>query len=148
MVLRKFRFHLSTALLLMIAAGGLIGLNLHQRFNKFGFTVRSGGWDVEACYGFPMSARVIKGTLWEHITQAEFDQQQHDRNDPRQEFYDSARVIPGRGVFNVANPTISSPIGISVDLLFALTVLFLVALISEHMIHRKKKSKENQPAIN
>ena len=149
MKLRGFRFHLSTAVLLMFAAGGLMWLNFHERFNIETITSdgRSSG---EVCFGFPMSARVSEGTFWEsNLTEVRF--RQNRENKIWKKFFEGSRLIPGRGVFIVddgGDRVKFRPTGIAVDGMFGLTVLVVMGFISEWVIRRTKKSNENQPAIN
>ena len=133
----------------MIAAGGLIGLNLHERFDVIEGGEGSGDLVGEIYFGFPMKAKFTEGLFWEsQISEEELRKGIQEYDHESKLFYAHARVILGRGIFLEDGSRKFRPIGIAVDGAFGLAVLVAVGCVSEWVIRRKKKSNENQPAIN
>ncbi len=133
----KFRFHLSTAILLMFAAGGLIGLNLYERFAefehigvvcpscvrmdcieknelRFGFPLRAGRRQIFLVAENPSALLIFAGNRAGCI------------------------FIKGKGLFGCLEEMDFVLVGILIDALFSIVVLFLVGIISEAFIRLKK----------
>jgi len=139
MALRGFRFHLSTAVLLMFAAGGLIGLNLNKRFMKGASAGAFGEWHGEVCFGFPVSAWIEDGNLVEVLsTESEFRAALLRLSKEDRIKLAGVQFIQGQGYFFPGKFGKFSPFGVAIDTLFAVAVLFIVALISEYLILRSK----------
>jgi hypothetical protein len=139
MMPRWFRFHLSTAILLMVAAGGLIGLNVIGKPN-----VKLSGNDeghrasmdeeIEFQYGFPFvaySARYISlGMSGSDEFLIQFAADGGGR----------ALFIKGKGLFApyIDNSPGFQLSGIAIDVIFAIMILGVVGFVLEYFISRKR----------
>lgn len=144
MALPKFRFHLSTAILLMFAAGGLIGLNMQRRFAVNEVASTNGWVSAEFRFGLPVRAFEELGSL--HLmdlamTEVEGRQfvELFELQNPFKK--SDAQFINGQGIFvrQKAQPGEFILTGIVINCLSGLTILLLVGFVSEYIIHRRTK---------
>ena len=141
MAFRRLRFHLSTALLLTIVAGALIGLNLRQRFNSTGGPEKDGWYYGELRFGFPFDAFVGKGQVWTDpmLTDAFAARfvKVYNRDDQWNVYYIKGHGILFRPKENRGVWSLKAGVWNGVS---ALGILVAVCVVSEVIIRRKKIS--------
>src|SRR5437868_6917641 len=126
MALGRIKFHLSTALLMMIAAGGLIGLNVQKRFWLKNNSANMIFEEAEFRHGFPFTAVALKGVLGRNYNPHFSGEPNDDSSNTYErikakEFFIYPRSATGKMIFT----------GILVDAVFALTILFVVWYAAE-----------------
>jgi len=141
MELRGFRFHLSTAVLLMLAAGGLVGLNTQRRFGRKEVTEE----DKRSClrmgdafelselrFGFPITAYRQHYFL---LQKKEYSPEMMAELNSGGE--SGFLLIKGNGLFGRYDRNNEwNALGVSTNILFLLGSLFLIGFVSEYFVRR------------
>ncbi len=147
MAFPRFRFHLSTAVWLMFAAGGLIGLNLHGRFTTKAIPEKDGWSYGELRYGFPLSARIEKSQMWNDAMVTDEFAASFVKVYSRDKQW-NVQYIRGEGIIfhQRKNPGEFIVNGILIDVLTALGIMLGVWGISEFWIRSRTKSDQTKQA--
>ncbi|HLX60717.1 MAG TPA: hypothetical protein VKX17_05490 [Planctomycetota bacterium] len=149
MVLPRFQIHLSTAIVLMFVAGGLIWANVRLRVVD-PRDVGKGTWICDTGYGYPqLSLHII----------TEFFPDSPNRQDALKNLQVSIDRLESlgcpqcvyledkRGVFSYP-PTrdfVLNFVAIANDIVFALAILLLTAILSEYISRRGSKRSARNP---
>lgn len=136
---RFFRFHLSTAVLMVFTAAVLLGLNTRWRFESVDFQLS------EVRYGFPIAAYRKKYFIF-HTSMTRERIEQFTTVEPPWNESNEFIFIEGKGLYARMSDESDgfNLVGISVDLFFTAVILFVVAIIAEFITFKRSKARLNR----